>query len=174
MLNRLVRDNDEPRLEQSAHSEFRSSYVGLFLPTMIIALGYGALWFSLFLLDQSDGALGRLCLFVLLLAIPLLIAYGLLRYMTTSITLYNASAHVHAGFPSRDPVYIPYRFIEFVEVNYGLLGRLTKSASLKIGLTAKKTVEVAHIHEPERVKLAIELEIAKSAKKSLLTEFDKG
>lgn len=174
MLDSLSHQTDELSNRDSFDREFRSSRAGLFLPTLIIAVGYGALWLILLWYGRSDGALARLCMFVLLVGMPILVAYCLLRYITTSIRLFEVSAHVHAGFPRRDPVHIPYRFMEYVEVHYGLLGRLTKSATLKIGLTANKSVEVSHVHEPERAKLTIELEIARSAKKLLLAESETG
>lgn len=174
MLSSWADETVDLPISETRHQEFRSSVVGLFLPTLFIAVGYGVLWFSLLLSERSDGPLARLCMFVLIVGIPILIAYCLMRYITTSIQLYEVSAQVHAGFPRRDPVDIPYRFMEYIEVHYGFLGRLTKSATLKIGLTANKAVEINHVYEPERAKLAIELEIAKSAKKMLVTELDCG
>lgn len=174
MLDSLSHQSDEFSIDDSFNKEFRSSRAGLFLPTLIIAIGYGALWLILLWHGLSYGALARLCMFVLLVGLPVLVAYSLLRYITTSIRLYEVSAHVHAGFPRRDPVNIPYRFMEYVEVHYGFLGRLTKSATLRIGLIANKSIEVSYVHEPERAKLAIELEIAKSAKKLLLAESETG
>lgn len=174
MLDNLVKHFDKLDTEQEPQAEFRSSLLGLFSPTIMIAIGYGLVWLVLFFDGRDGGALARLCMFVLLLGIPLLGAYCLLRYITTSIKLFEVSAQIHAGFPSRDPIDIPYRFIEYVQVRYGLLGRFTKSATLRIGLTAKKSVEIRHIDQPEKVKLAIELEIAKSAKKSLSNEFVTG
>lgn len=174
MLSLLTRLIDGAEMEQEPKHDFRASLLGLFLPTIIIALGYGIVWLVQYFDGRDTGALARLSMFVLLLAVPLLGAYGLLRYITTSVKLYEVSAQIHAGFPSRDPVDIPYRFIEYVHIRYGLLGYLTKSATLIIGLTAKKSVEVRNVYQPEAVKRAIELEIARSAKKSLDTIWPDG
>lgn len=150
-----VNENDKEG-NGAATDHFRPSVVALILPTVLIALGYGALWLWLYFSGREDTALARICMFVLLLGVPLLVAYCLLRFATLGIKIYNKHLRVHSGFPSRDPVDIPFAFVESAQIEYGLVGRLTGAGSIKINLSAGRPIAVAGLKDPIQVKSRID------------------
>ncbi|MGJ8571336.1 MAG: hypothetical protein ACSHXI_11625 [Hoeflea sp.] len=106
--------------------------MALFLPSLVVATGYGALLLTLVLSGRGDGALARICLMVLVIVVPLLLAYAGLRLSTTRLTLYAAHLEAHPGFPARDPVMINYPTVSGVSVRRGLSGWITGAGSLVI------------------------------------------
>lgn len=127
---------------------FRSSLQTLLLPALIIAIGYGSAWGWLYLNDQSQTALARLCMFVLVLGVPLLIAYNVLKFATLGIRLFDDNLIVHKGFPARDPMAIDYQFIKSVELDYGWFGQFTGVASMHIYPKAGKPITVSGLRYP--------------------------
>lgn len=134
---------------------FRPSILTLFLPTIVIAFGYGLVWLWLFIDGQGHTALARLCMFVLLLGVPLISAYNLMRLATVGIKTHDDYVRVHSGFPARDATNIPYAFIEDIDIQRSFLGRWTKSATLKISLSAGKPIYIASLKHPNQARSAI-------------------
>lgn len=142
--------------ETQSDLHFRSSLMTLLLPAFIIAVGYGGAWGWLYLNDQSQTALARLCMFVLVLGVPLLIAYNTLKFATLGIRLFANSMIVHKGFPARDPMEIDYQFIKNVELEFGWFGQFTGVASMHIYLKAGKPITVSGLRYPQKALLAVQ------------------
>lgn len=151
-------DNIVKVAEQNMQSDlhFRSSLITLLLPAFIIAIGYGGAWGWLHLNEQSHTALARLCMFVLVLGVPLLIAYNVLKFATLGIRLFDDHLIVHKGFPARDPMEIDYQFIKNVELEYGWLGQITGVASMHIYPKAGKPISVSGLKDPQGALKAVQ------------------
>lgn len=145
-LDKIVEVAEETK-QSDLH--FRSSLLTLLLPALIIAIGYGGAWAWLYLNDQSQTALARLCMFVLVLGVPLLIAYNVLKFATLGIRLFDDHLIVHKGFPARDPMEIGYQFIKNVELEYGWFGQFTGVASMHIYPKAGKAITVSGLRFPK-------------------------
>lgn len=139
---------------------FKPSVLALFLPIIVVSIGYGLIWFWLYLSGQSHSALARICMFVLVLGVPLISAYNLLRYATLGIKLNETFLKVHSGFPSRDPIEIPYILIKDVKIVKGLAGRWTGAASLQIFMSSGKPITIAALIYPKQAKAAIQARCA--------------
>ena len=111
---------------------WRASALALFLPGLVVAAGYAALWLFLYANGRGDGALSRVCLIVLVLVVPLLFAHAGLRLSTTRLTLRGAHLEAHPGFPVRDPVIVTYPAVTGVSLRRGLSGWITGAGSLVI------------------------------------------
>lgn len=145
-----------PPTASGVRSVWRASALALFLPPLVIAAGYSALWIYLHLDGRDAGALSRASLAVLILGIPLLLVYAGLRLATTQMTLLGSQLEVHPGFPARDPVLVGYRQIEAIELRRGLSGFLTGAGSLIIAVKAGKPVVASALQDPEAAMAAIE------------------
>lgn len=139
---------------------FKPSALALFLPIIVVSIGYGLLWFWLYTDGQSHSALARVCMFVLVLGVPLISAYNLLRYATLGIKLNETFLKVHSGFPSRDPIEIPYILIKDIKIVKGLAGRWTGAASLQIFMSSSKPITIAALIHPKQAKAAIQARCA--------------
>jgi hypothetical protein len=120
--------SDELRRRVAWHA----SALALFLPGLVVAAGYAVLWLSLYSAGRGDGALARVCLVVLVIGVPCLLAYAGLRLSTTRLTLRGAHLEVHPGFPARDPVIVPYPAVKGLSLRRGLSGWITGAGSLVI------------------------------------------
>jgi hypothetical protein len=106
--------------------------MALFLPGLVVAIGYAALWIILFVNGRGDGALARVCLLVLVIVVPLLFAYAGLRLSTTRLMLRGAHLEAHPGFPARDPIVVNYPAVAGLTLRRGLSGWITGAGSLVI------------------------------------------
>ncbi|WP_110033933.1 PH domain-containing protein [Hoeflea marina] len=138
-----------------AKSVWRASAMALFLPTLVIAVGYAGLWAYLLLSGREAGALARASQAVLILGVPLLLVHAGLRLATTEMILRGSQLEIHPGFPARDPVHIAYRDIGTIRLRRGLSGRLTGSGSLILEVPAGRPVVVCALQEPEAALAAI-------------------
>ena len=111
---------------------WRASALALFLPGLVIAAGYGALWTGLHVIGRGDGALARVCMLVVVIIVPSLLAYAGLRLATTRLTLRGAHLEAHPGFPARDPILVSYTDVTGLTVRRGLSGWITGAGSLVI------------------------------------------
>jgi hypothetical protein len=98
-------DNDNP--DVGGGGTFVPSTVAVFLPSAVIVGGYLAAWTGLWIAGRGDGALARLCLLVLSLGGPFLVAHALLRRFTARVEVLPQAVMVHAGFPRSEPVAVP-------------------------------------------------------------------
>ncbi len=126
-----------------------ASALALFLPGLVVAAGYGALWISLYLNDRGEGALARVCLMVVVIIVPLLFAYAGLRLSTTRLTLRGAHLEVHPGFPARDPVIVSYPAVTGLSLRHGLSGWITGAGSLVIEREHGVPVVVSGLTSPD-------------------------
>ena len=139
-----------PVAEEASHqSAWRASAVALFLPALVVAAGYGTLLFALVLGDRGNGPLARVCMIVLVIGVPLLLAYAGLRLSTTRLTLHAAHLEAHPGFPARDPVAIPYAAVSRASVRRGLSGWITGAGSLVIERENGLPVTVSGLSSPD-------------------------
>lgn len=111
---------------------WRASALALFLPALVVAAGYAALWAYLVADGRGEGALARISLMVLFVGTPLLLAHAGLRLATTRLTLRGAHLEAHKGFPARDPEIVAYAAISDATLRRGLSGWLTGAGSLVI------------------------------------------
>lgn len=132
-----------------ARAVWRASAFALFLPGLVVAAGYGALWIALYLNGKGDGALARVSLMVLVIIVPLLFAYAGLRLSTTRLTLRGAHLEVHPGFPARDPVIVSYPAVTGLSLRYGLSGWITGAGSLVIEREHGVPVVVSGLTRPD-------------------------
>lgn len=128
---------------------WRASALALFLPGLVVAGGYAALWLFLHLDGRGDGPLARVCLLVLVIGVPLILAHAGLRLSTTGLALRGAHLEAHPGFPARDPVSVAYTAVTGVSLKRGLSGWITGAGSLVIERENAPTVVVAGLADPE-------------------------
>lgn len=147
--------------EEHSVAHFKPSIVGQFLPSVIIALGYGLLWGWLYWQGQGGTALARLSLAVVLLVVPLLIAYGVVKQITTFVDVFGSNIKINRGMPRSEVIEAPFAFIERSEIVYGLLGRFTNSATVRIHLASGKVVSVAGIDRANQLKSIVDEACAK-------------
>ncbi len=138
---------------------FQPSWFALFLPTAVIATGYAVALGVLQLLGKGDGAFARLCIVVLALGVPLLLANALLRYFTIHIRFLSDTIIVHPGFPRRNAREIAYPLIRDVRVSQGMSGKLSNSGTLILELVTGQRVAIGDLAEPHKVESAMELRL---------------
>jgi membrane protein YdbS with pleckstrin-like domain len=134
---------------------FAPSIAALFMPAAVIAAGYGTLLATLILFDMGDGAVARLCIVVLALAAPFLIAHAALRWVTTRLDIFSHAVHLQPGFPKNEQYVVPYALIRSVRVRRGLGGWLSGSGTVSIELTNGARIAACDLAEPERARDAI-------------------
>jgi len=128
---------------------WRASAFALFLPGLVVAGGYAGLWLFLSATGRGEGALARVCLLVLVIGVPLILAYAGLRLSTLGLTLRGAHLEVHPGFPARDPVNVAYTAVTRLALRRGLSGWLTGAGSLVIERENGPPVVVAGLADPD-------------------------
>lgn len=156
-LNSLFMDSADSPTPHSAsrseevlhHSVWQASAFALFLPALVVAAGYGMLLIALVLGDRGNGPLARVCLIVVVIGVPLLLAYAGLRLSTTRLTLHAAHMEAHPGFPVRDPVVIPYSAVSGLSLRRGLSGWITGAGSLMIERGDGPPITVSGLARPD-------------------------
>lgn len=150
-------DNDNPAVGGEV---FRPSLVALLLPVAVIAAGYIALFLWLYFSDRSAGAIARLCLVVLSLGVPFLVAHAVLRAATIRIQLLPHAILAHTGFPRGRAHEIPYGMVRRLAVRRGLAGRTLGGGTLTILLPDGVELAIPDLRDPDAAALAIEEKIA--------------
>ena len=135
---------------------FLPATVAVFLPSLIIICGYGMLFSALALAGRADGAIARLCIAVIALGGPFLLAHAALRRFTIRADLMPHAAYLHTGFPAGQPFEAPYGLIRRAEVRRGLVGRLTGSGTLVVELLDGRRIAVCDLARPDAAAAAIE------------------
>ncbi len=156
-LHSLVMDSADSPIKPSLpaaeagrqRAVWRGSVLALLLPGLVIAAGYGALWIWLFVNDRGGGALARVCLMVLVLVVPSLLAYAGLRLSTMRLTLRGAHLEAHPGFPARDPVIMAYAAVTGLSLRRGLSGWITGAGSLVIERDNGAPVVISGLKSPD-------------------------
>jgi hypothetical protein len=128
---------------------WRASPLALLLPGLVVAAGYGALWIWLSANDRGDGPLARVCLMVLVIVVPSLLAYAGLRLATMRLTLRGAHLEAHPGFPARDPVVLTYAGVTGLSLRRGLSGWITGAGSLVIARETGAPVVISGLKNPD-------------------------
>ncbi|MEP3439678.1 MAG: hypothetical protein ABJN75_23250 [Hoeflea sp.] len=134
---------------------WRASAPALFLPGLVVAGGYAALWFYLHATGRGDGVLARVCLVVLVIGVPCLLAYAGLRLATTRLTLRGAHLEAHPGFPARDPVIVAYPAVTGLVLRRGLSGWITGAGSLVIRRENDNPLVVSGLANPDAALAAL-------------------
>ena len=148
-------DNHGPVPRQSREA-LRLSRLSLFLPTLVIAAGYGAVWLWLQASGQGTSALARLCLAVLLVGVPLLAAHAALRLATFSLKVMVHAVHLQQGFPSAGSAEIPWSAIRALEVRRGFGGWLTGAGTLVFHLTTGDRLAARGLRHPQEARAMVE------------------
>lgn len=144
--------NVEMRVEISPEDgEVHSAHWHIFVPTIVIAILYFCGLVMLWILGKADGALARLFIIVLTVAVPLLIIHALLRYNTSSVQLAEECVRYHRGWPARVPVEMPYIMLESVSIKRGLSGLMFGGGTLVMKLKTGDKVSVPDLKHPKQV-----------------------
>ncbi len=167
-FGRMRGENDN--LDVGAEGAFLPSTVSVLLPAAVILGGYGLTYAWLALTGRGDGALARLCLIVLALGGPFLIAHAVLRRFTARVDVMSHAVFVHTGFPRSEPYEIPYALIRRLTSSRGPVGRLTGSGTLVFELSTRQTICVADIARPSQAISVIGHRIEEVAERRLDTE----
>lgn len=128
---------------------WRASPLALLLPGLVVAAGYSALWIWLSANGRADGPLARVCLMVLVIVVPSLLAYAGLRLSTMRLTLRGAHLEAHPGFPARDPVILTYAGVSGLSLRRGLSGWITGAGSLVITRDNGAPVVISGLKNPD-------------------------
>lgn len=139
---------------------FAPSTIALFLPVALIVAGYGVFLAALILAGMGDGAVARLCMVVLALASPFLIAHAALRRITTRLEIFSHAVHLQPGFPKKEQFVVPYALIRSVRVRRGFGGWLTGSGTVALELTNGARIAACDLSAPDRAREAIEARMA--------------
>jgi membrane protein YdbS with pleckstrin-like domain len=139
-------DNDNP--DDGAEGPFFPSTRAVFLPTVVIVSGYAAAFASLWFFGRGEGALARLCLLVLAVGGPFLVAHAVLRRFTVRIDVMPHAVYAHTGFPRNAPEEIPYALIRRLTLRQGPVGRLTGSGTLVFEIAGGTSIAVADLARP--------------------------
>lgn len=146
-------DNDNP--DVGAGGSFLPSGRAIFLPAFLIVGGYAAVFLALWLLGRGEGGLARLCLLVLAVGGPFLVAHAVLRRFTIRVDVMPHAVYVHSGFPRSTPDEIPYALIRRLTLARGPIGRLTDSATLVFEIAGGTRIAVADLARPDEAFRAI-------------------
>lgn len=146
-------DNDNP--DVGAGGSFTPSTRAIFLPTLLIVSGYAAAFALLWVFGRGDGALARLCLLVLAIGGPFLVAHAVLRRFTVRVDVMPHAVYAHSGFPRNAPDEIPYALIRRLTLRRGPVGRLTGSGTLVFEIAGGTSIAVADLARPEQALRAI-------------------
>ena len=157
-LNSIPMTGDQTQLDSDTRAPapstpqrpfWRASVAALFLPALVVAVGYAALWLYLVQIGRGSDNLARVSLAVLAIGVPCLLAYAGLRWTTTRLTLRGSHLEAHPGFPARDPVVVAYASISGLRIRRGLSGRLTGAGSLIIEREPEASVVVSGLTDPD-------------------------
>lgn len=128
---------------------FLASARALLLPVAVAALAYGLPLAGLMAAGKGDGAVARLCMAALGLALPFLVAHAVLRRATVRVDVLPHALIVHPGFPSMRQHVVPYPAVRSVEVLRGLGGRLSGTATLVVTLAGGRRLSAVGLADAE-------------------------
>lgn len=134
---------------------FAPSTIALLLPAALIIAGYGILLATLVFLDMGNSAVARLCIVILALAAPFLVAYAVLRRVSTRLDVFSHAVHLQPGFPKAGQYVVPYALIRSVRVRRGIGGWLAGSGTVFIELTNGARIAASDLAAPESARDAI-------------------
>ncbi|MDP3896116.1 MAG: PH domain-containing protein, partial [Mesorhizobium sp.] len=135
--------------DDAGGGRFQPSRVSLFLPVAVILVGYSLVLLTLAVAGRSDGAIARLCIVVLTLIVPFLIAHAVLRLVTMRLLVLRHTLHLHPGFPRSERYEIPYGLIESMRIRRGIGGRIAGSGTLVLTLADGQKVAACDLADPE-------------------------
>lgn len=153
---RAENDNDGVNSGGGNAPLFRPRPSSLFLPTAVIAAGYAVAFVALHWFGKGDSALARLCIMVLVLGVPLLLASATLRYFMVHVRLLTDTIIVHPGLPVREAREIAYSHIRNLHVSQGMSGKLSDSGTLILELVTGERVSVDGLAEPQKIMSAMQ------------------
>jgi hypothetical protein len=106
-------ENDNRRASATV---FGASRLSLFLPTLVVLVGYGLLLLVLSAAGHAGGPIARICLIVLIVGVPVIAVYAALRAATLGVRLEPHALVLLRGFPARRPVLVPWQDVAEVSV----------------------------------------------------------
>lgn len=133
--------------DQTGGTDHRADWK-IFLPTIIIMIGYGASMLYLWLTGRADSALFRLAALVAGLGVPLLAAHAFLRLETLCVRLQKDRMRFHRGWPKGNATEIPYSLIKKLEVKRGLSGRIFGGGTLIIHTRGGLKTSISDLKDP--------------------------
>lgn len=157
-----MRTLDDPSELENARDRVYRARWQLFLPTIAIALLYGAAWVYLNNEGRSDSALARLSVIIIAVGVPGLAVHAFLRFQTIRLQLLPTCIRYHPGWPKDVPVDLPYELLEKVRVKRGLIGFLTGSGTLVFHLTTGEKVAIADVANVGQARREIDRVLASS------------
>lgn len=157
-----VRTLDDPSVLENARDHVYRARWQLFLPTLAIAMLYGAAWIYLNNEGRSDSALARLSVIIMAVGVPVLAVHAFLRYQTIRLQLLPTFVRYHPGWPKDVPVDLPYELVEKVRVRRGVIGLLTGSGTLVLHLTTGEKVAIADLSNAGMARREVENVLASS------------
>ena len=150
-------DNHGPYGDGSQANALGLSRLSLFLPSLVIATLYGAVWLWLMVAGEGSSALARLCLAVMLIGVPLMAVQAALRLATFSLKVMVHGVHLQPGFPSARQADIPFSAIRSLDVKRGPGGWLTGAGTLVMHLSTGETLAARGIRDGEAAKMLVEV-----------------
>lgn len=151
-----INDNHGPYGDGSQAHALALSRLSLFLPSLVIAGGYGGLWLWLMAEGEGSSALARLCLAVVLVGVPLMAAQAALRLATFSMRVMVHGVHLQPGFPSARQADIPFSAIRSLDVKRGPGGWMTGAGTLVLHLSTGESLAARGIRDADVAKTLVE------------------
>ncbi|MGE0500084.1 MAG: PH domain-containing protein [Rhizobiaceae bacterium] len=150
-------DNDNP---DGVRQVFGPSLPALLLPSAVIGAGYLLLFVWMAMGERAEGPIGRLCLVVLSVGVPFLIAHAVLRAVTIRLSVLPHALVLQPGFPRAGAVEASYAEIVGVAVKRAPFGRLISGGTLSVALADGTTLAIADLADPDAASAAISERIA--------------
>lgn len=153
----MLGENDN--LAVASGEAYSPSKKALFIPVVIISIGYAVFFAWLWANGNAGTGVARLSLLVLAVGVPLLVAHAVLRLFTTHIRLQPDGLHINTGFPRAREYEVPYRIIRNTVIKRGLAGRMLDAGTVVLQLTTGQKISVCDLEHPEQVRAAVERRI---------------
>lgn len=117
----------------------------LFLPAVVIAVLYGSLWLSVIVTGRGGTAFAQALLAVIVVAVPVLLVRGWLRYRSLELRVAPDGVRYTKGLLR--PVWqeVPVRHIRHVRTLYGPAGRRFGTGALLLVLEDGARVRIADL-----------------------------
>jgi len=146
-----VEDGMELELPEAGAPVTYRCHWQIFVPTIVVLIGYGlALWY-LWFTGRSEMALFRLFAIVMAVGVPLLAAHAFLRYETVRVQLMPETLRYHPGWPKDMAIEIPRELITGLYVKRGLSGWLFGGGTLIVKTSTRNRVAIADLKSPHEI-----------------------
>lgn len=149
-----LREAQDDAVETPPVESYRVHWA-VFLPTVAIAVLYGALWLWFTEVDGTSGGVSRAALLVVAVGVPLLFVHAGLRFVNGRLELGADELVARPGWPVRRERHVSYAHVVDVRLRRGVIGRLVDVASLiVVDRNGDRTV-MPDLAQPKRVLQAV-------------------